>query len=213
MRNRDYKQFAAGEFFHIYNRGNNKEKIFQDEEDYKAFLLRIGLALGFEQKELAHPLLLIPNSRIRITNVNLGDFKLHAFCLMPNHFHLLLEQNSDNKISKLVLKFCTSFSMFVNKKYGRVGHIFQDCFKAVHVESDSQLMWTSTYIHMNPVKDKLVKYPEQYIWSSYNDYISDRRLPIVNTEFLISTFGNKNNFKKQNSVLPNVSRGTLDILH
>ncbi len=211
MRNRDYKTFVAGELFHIYNRGNNKEKIFWDDQDYKAFLLRLGLSLGFKEKELDHPLFLLPYSRIRITNTHLGDFKLHAFCLMPNHFHMLLEQCSNVKISKLLLKICTSFSMFVNKKYRRVGHVFQDCFKAVHIESNSQLMWASNYIHMNPVKDRLVKTPDQYKWSSYNDYVSERGLPIINTEFLLSTFDGKTNFKEQNSIQSLMSRGTLDI--
>jgi len=87
--------------------------------------------------------------------------------------------------------------MYVNKKYKRVGHVFQDQFKAVLIEDNSQLMWASAYIHMNPVKDGLVKHPKDYKWSSYNDYAFDGNLPIVTKEFLLETFGNKENFIEQ----------------
>jgi putative transposase len=198
MKNRDYKEFTSGNILHIYNRGNNKEKIFFDEQDYSAFLFRFGLCLGFTEEELnKEKLTAMPYSRIRITNTDKNDFKLHAFCLMPNHFHLLIEQYKDIQVSKLISKLCTSYAMYLNKKHKRVGHVFQDQFKAVIIENDPQLMWTSSYIHMNPVKDKLVKYPGDYKWSSYNDFASKRNLPIVNKEFLISTFGSQNNFIKE----------------
>lgn len=214
MGNRDYKKFATGTIVHIYNRGNNREKIFHDEQDYKAFVFRIGLALGFEEKELFHQLCHRPYSRIRITDTQKGDFKLYAFCLIPNHFHLLIEQCGDVPISKIISKICTSYAKYINKKYKRVGHVFQDCFKAVTIESSSQLMWTSAYIHMNAVKDGVVKHPSEYIWSSYNDYVSDRNLPIIYTDFLISLFGGKNNFKKETLRLAsgdNMSKGVFDI--
>ena len=116
MNNRDYKNFLPGNIYHIYNRGNNKEKIFFDERDYKAFLFRLGLVLGFTQEELnQEKLLAMPYSRIRITDMKKGDFKLHCFCLMPNHFHLLIEQIKDIPISKLLSKLCTSYSRYLNK--------------------------------------------------------------------------------------------------
>ena len=116
---------------------------------------------------------------------------------MPNHFHFLIEQRKDVSISKLISKVCTSYAKYFNKKYKRVGHIFQDKFKAVLVEGNPQLMWTSAYIHMNPVKDGLVKNPSQYEWSSYNDFVSDRNLPIVHKDLLMEIFGKKEDFKKE----------------
>ena len=127
---------------------------------------------------------------------------------MNNHFHILIEQCSDIPISKLISKICTSYAMYINRKHKRVGHIFQDQFKAVLIESDPQLMWTSAYIHMNPVKDGLVKHPSEYIWSSYNDYVNGRGLPIVHTDFLKSTFIDIDNFEKETISL--TSRGILD---
>ena len=196
MSNRDYKEFSSGGIFHVYNRGNNREKIFYDDQDYRAFIFRLGLALGFETKELTHELLSVPCSRIRIDAKN-NLFKLHAFCAMPNHFHLLIEQCGDIPISKLISQICTSYAKYINKKYKRVGHVFQDKFKAVFIESNSQLMWTCAYIHMNPIKDGLVKHPSQYKWSSYNDYAAERNLSITNTELLKQMFGDRKNFEKE----------------
>jgi len=198
MNNRDYKKFNNGAIAHIYNRGNNKSKIFFDEQDYKAFLFRIALALGFDQKELQNESSLnMPYSRIRIESKGKNKFKIHAFCLMPNHFHLLVEQCADVSISKIISKVCSSYSKYINKKYDRVGHAFQDCFKAVLIKDNPQLMWTSSYIHMNAVKDGIVKHPSKYKWSSYNDYESSRNLPIVTKELLLGTFGNQKNFIKE----------------
>jgi putative transposase len=213
MKNRDYKEFTSGVIVHIYNRGNNKEKIFLDDQDYKAFLFRLGLALGFDEKELnQEELLSMPCSRIRITGADKKDYKLHSFCLMPNHFHLIIEQKRDNTISNLILKICTSYAKYLNKKYKRVGHVFQDQFKSVLIESNEQLMWVSAYIHMNPVKDGFVKHPEQHKWSSYKDFTGKRNLPIVHTDLLTSIFGSKN-FEKETLVLSrDMSKGTFDIL-
>ena len=208
MRNRDYREIAQGSIVHIYNRGNNRENIFYDEEDYKAFLFRLGLGLGLEQKELRDcELTSVPYSRIRITESKKGCFKLHAFCLMKNHFHILIEQCTETAISKLILKTFTSYAMYFNKKYQRVGHIFQDQYKSVSIKSDPQLMWTSAYIHMNPIKDGLVTHPSQYNWSSYNDYMNNRNLPLTSTDFILSTFGDKVNFEKETLA---VSRVPLD---
>jgi len=184
VNNRDYKNFSSGQIYHIYNRGNNKEKIFFDEQDYRAFLFRLGLCLGFTEEELnREKLLAMPYSRIRISDVKTGDYFLHSFCLMPNHFHLLIEQTSDKPVSKLIAKLCTSYSKYVNKKYSRVGHVFQDKFKAVLIENNEQLMWIFEYIHTNPVKDSIVKKLSDYTWCSYNDFLNNRNLLITNKKF------------------------------
>ena len=119
---------------------------------------------------------------------------------MPNHFHLLIEQIKDIPISKLLSKLCTSYSRYLNKKHKRIGHIFQDTFKSVYIENNEQLMWASSYIHMNPVKDKLVKNPKNYKWTSYNDYALDRNLPIITKELLLGIFVDKKNFIEQTQI-------------
>lgn len=213
MKNRDYKELAPGSIVHVYNRGNNREKIFYDNKDYEAFLFRISLTLGYRPEELKR-IIAIPNSRVRINAVKKDDFRLHAFSLMPNHFHLLIEQCGDIPISKLISKICTSFSMYINKKYKRVGHVFQERFKSVLIESNDQLMWTSAYIHTNSVKDGITKNPEEYNWSSYSEFIGKRDLPIVHTDLLLSIFDG--NFEKETITLATeenlMSRTVLDTL-
>jgi len=215
MGNRDYKNFTKGSIYHLYNRGNNKEIIFRDEQDYRAFLFRLGLVLGIEKEDLNKcEVTKSPKSRIRVENLKPDSFKLHAFCLMPNHIHLLIEQCEEESISKFLLKTSTSFSKYINLKYKRVGHVFQDRFKSVRIKTNPQLMLLSSYIHMNPVKDLLVNKPEDYEWSSYLDYLSDRKNFIVHKKFLTEVFGGKNNFVKENTKLYKkiVSKAAFDIL-
>lgn len=209
MKRRDYKNFSRGSIQHVYNRGNNKETIFYDDEDYRGFLLRTGLALGYTKEELdAHPLTQVPYSRIRITDSRKGDFKLHAFCLMKNHFHFLIEQCSEVPVSKLVSKICTSYAMYLNKKYERVGHVFQDQFKAVLIESQPQFMWSAAYIHSNPSKDGYLEQPSLYKWSSFSCYLSnDLNLPFLYKDSLASII--KNDFEKETHKI--MSRMPLDI--
>jgi putative transposase len=197
---------VRGSIYHIYNRGNNKELVFRDEQDYRAFLFRIGLALGLEKDSLTNSeVTRSPKSRIRIKESPADLFRLHSFCLMPNHYHLLMEQRTDVPISKLISKVCTSFSKFINLKYKRIGHLFQDEFKAVPIESNSQLMLFSSYIHMNPVKDRVVNKPGEYIWSSYKDYTGVRDNPLIYKNFMISLFGSPNNFIRETTALYNKS--------
>ncbi|MBN2094295.1 MAG: transposase [Candidatus Zambryskibacteria bacterium] len=198
MNNRDYKNFAPGCIYHIYNRGNNKETLFRDKQDYRAFLFRLGLVLGIDKDDLANcEIIKSPKSRIRLRSFKPNYFKIHAFCLMPNHFHILIEQCGEESISKLVAKLSTSFSKYINLKYKRVGQVFQDQFKSVYVNTNSQLMLVSSYIHMNPVKDRLTESPEKYDWSSFNDFIFDRNNTVVYTLFLKEIFGGTEQFKDE----------------
>jgi len=214
MGNRDYKNFSKGCVYHIYNRGNNKEIVFRDEQDYRAFLFRLGLGLGIEKGDLnGCEVTKSLKSRIRIQSLEPNSFKLYAFCLMPNHFHLLIEQCGNESISKLILKVSTSFSKYLNLKHKRVGYVFQDRFKSVRIETNPQLMLISSYIHMNPVKDSVVNKPEEYRWSSYSDFIVDRKNPVVYKQFLNEVFGSTKNFINENTKLYKkiVSKGAFDI--
>jgi REP element-mobilizing transposase RayT len=202
MGKRDYKNFSEGSIYHLYNRGNNREIIFRDEQDYRAFLFRLGMAFGIKQKDLNNSeITYLPKSRIRIESSKINSFKLHCFCLMPNHIHLLIEQCGQESISKILLRVFTSFSKYINLKYKRVGHVFQDKFKSNIIENNSQLILISSYIHMNPVKDYLVKKPDDYKWSSYNDFVYNRKNPLTNKQFLLEVFETKENFIKETNNL------------
>ena len=159
-------------------------KIFKDDEDYKVFLFRL--------KENLFPEL-IDNKNLRKSNYRRkvlppGSFDLITYCLMPNHFHFLIKQNADLPISILILKLCGGFSKYFNKKYERVGSLFQDQFKSVLIESNEQLLWTSLYIHENPLKGSLVENLQDYEWSSYLDYADIKNDLLCKKELILEQF-------------------------
>jgi len=125
-----------------------------------------------------------------------GAFSLICYCLMPNHFHLLIRQNTDVKVSKLILKLCTGYAKYFQKKYDRTGHLFQGPFKAIHIENESYLMWLSAYIHQNPPIAGIVTNLEDYPWSSYLDYIGKRNENICEKDVILEKFKEKTGYEK-----------------
>lgn len=113
-----------------------------------------------------------------------------VFCLMPNHFHILVKQTADAGISRFVSKFCDSYSKYFNIKHDRVGPLFQGPFKAVRVESEEQLIHLSRYIHLNPVSSFLIKESEldTYSWSSLPEYLKPQGNTLSNTRFIGGLF-------------------------
>ena len=187
MRRRDYKEFAPGVSYHIYNRGNGKMDIFRDDQDYLNFLKRIRLALG-KMKGVAPSL-------DRFVPFEPNTFSLISYCLMPNHFHLQIEQCGEVPLGKLLLKVCTSYSIYFNRKYDHVGHVFQDQFKAVPVQSENQVAALSAYIHQNPGVAGLVDAPDKWVYSSYPDYIGLRKGDLVDFDSVLSQFGNREEYR------------------
>jgi len=157
--------FAEGYYYHVYNRGTEKRKIFLKNPDYNKFLEQI--------KKFNFP----KNTPKYVEIV--------AFCLMPNHFHFLLIPVVDNGIPLFMQKLGTGYTMYFNKKYERTGVLFQGPYRCILIESDSHLLHLTRYIHLNPVKliepewkekgiknwDKTNKFLEKYHWSSYKCYI------------------------------------------
>lgn len=182
---RDYKQFGKGEYYHIYNRGNAGDDIFIDLEDYWFFLQRLRLNLYPEE-----------SFKFRIRQLPANSFSIIAYCLMPNHFHFLLRQNSNIPTSKLVTKICSSYSKYFNKKYKRVGHVFQDQFKQVIISDDSYLLWLSAYIHQNPNVAGIIKNPEEYLWSSYKYYLENKGYLSCDNKVVMDQFRSVAEYKK-----------------
>lgn len=152
--------------YHVILRGNEKKPIFLDDEDRLRFL-----------------------STLQIKKKQQG-FCVYAFCLMNNHIHLMLgEQQAD--LSDVIKRITVSYVAYFNKKYERIGHLFQDRFKSQNVEDDRYFLTLARYIHHNPVKAGLVKYPGDYGWSSYGCYL-DKNAPfraIVDTGMLLDLLG------------------------
>ncbi len=187
MNNRDYKEVGPDTFYHVFNRGTAKTKIFLSTDDYAFFLSRLRESLYpviIDRAELAKT-----RSYVR-TQLPAGAFDLVCYCLMPNHFHFLLRQNTDLPVSKLIGKLCTGYSKYFNKKYKRVGSLFQDQFKSVPITSNEQLLWISAYIHRNPSEAGLVGKLGDYPYSSYLDFAGLRNGTLCKKEAVMEQCGN-----------------------
>ncbi len=174
MKNRDYKTFAANQYFHIFNRGIGKMDILKEA------LYPQRTVLYGEDRPL--------RSRYVPKSLPEGAYSLLSYCLMPNHFHFLIRQNSEFSLSKLWAKVFTSYCMYFNKKYDHVGALLQSKFKAVTVTSDAQLLWLSSYIHNNPLTANLVSNLQDWQWSSYLDYMDLRQGTLVDKNFILKIF-------------------------
>ena len=136
------KDYVPESYYHIYNRGVEKRKVFLDDQDYTVFLnlLKRYLSNGSQKDNYG---------RDGVTFYN--DIELLAFCLMPNHYHLLIHVGDNPRsMSELIKRVSTAYTMYFNKKYTRVGHLFQGRFKASRITSDPYLLHISRYIHRNP---------------------------------------------------------------
>src|SRR3989344_979129 len=142
---------VEGEYYHIYNRGNSKQNIFLDKEDYFRFISLLYISNTSESFNLYD---LSRSSNFSVYEIDKTDILVHigAFCLMPNHFHVLITQMEENGISKFMQKLSTAYSMYFNKKYKRTGCLFEGKFKSQHVDTDEYLKYLFSYIHLNPVK-------------------------------------------------------------
>ena len=144
-------------------RGNAGRDIFFDEEDRKK-ILRI-----------------IDNKKRE------REFEIYAYCLMDNHFHLVLKECDDN-ISHIMKRINITYVAYFNKKYQLNGHLFQDRFKSEIVEIDAYLLALVRYVHNNPIKAGLVTFPKDYQWSSYLSYATTNQKKVVNTEDILEIF-------------------------
>jgi putative transposase len=203
--------FVQGEYYHVYNRGNSKQKIFLDRQDYLHFIcllyacnnkknLRIWNLIGKKQT----PYNLEQNNPL----VSIG-----SYCLMPNHFHVLITERIENGISKFMQKLSTAYVMYFNQKYERTGGLFEGKFKSQHLNTDKYLKYIFSYIHLNPIKliDKewkekgiknkkiVLEHLDNYFYSSYLDFLEQRRIQnkILNLKAFPSYFPNKDSFKKE----------------
>lgn len=181
------KTYSENTYFHAYNRGVEKRRIFEDSQDYQKFLyyLKIYLTPG----DILHqedPLL-----RLNLVKSNLSEeVSLLCFCLMPNHFHMLLHQKTKDGITKFMRQITTAYSMYFNKRYDRVGPLFQGTFKAVPVETDEQLLHLSRFIHLNPVERGVSL--KEFQWSSYLNYLKKKQADWVKTDLILGFFNNQN---------------------
>jgi len=179
------KDYAPDSYYHVYNRGVAKQDIFLDEQDYKTFLSYLKLYLT--PIDLQGQSLKASPSR-QLKNY-FQELKLLAYCLMPNHFHLFVFQKEDNSMADFLRSLGTKYSMYFNKKYKRVGHVFQGRYKAVMVINENQFIYLSKYIHRNPLDIMPTgTVLEGYKYSSYQNYLGKFNQAWVDKSEILSSF-------------------------
>ena len=175
------KIYIPGGYYHVYNRGVDKRNIFKDEQDYCVFLhfLKVYLSPNLKYKKgevmLESEKLtgIIPVKERPIQSL-CEEVRLLAFCLMGNHFHLMLQQLTSDGMEKLLRRVCITYAMYFNEKYQRTGRLFQGTYKAAAIDKDAYFTHLSRYIHQNPLsleqytKRNLSEYP----YSSYPYFLN-----------------------------------------
>lgn len=224
-------ELANGEIYHIYNRGTDGRKVFLEDADYFRFIhdlfefnndgpiINLNRRFSKENKSAA----------IGNPSVNRKKRKLLVdiliFCLIPNHFHLMVRQRIENGISKFMQKLGTGYTNYFNTKFERKGVLFQGKYKVKLVATDEHFMYLPHYIHLNPLDlvgikwregsvenpKEAVKFLESYRWSSYQDYIGKKNFPSVTQRgFLLDVFGGIKGYNQ--SILEWLTRIDLDKL-
>ena len=175
---------VSGEYYHVYNRGAFGVKLFENERETKAFM-----------KGMVYYTLIKPPRRLSLEKrykENIMDFdqrlvSILAYCVMPNHFHLLLKQEVEGGISTYLRRLTVSFVRYYNILHKQKGPLFESFFKAVLIESENQLLHVSRYIHLNPTSAKLVEDPIKYPYSSFSYYVhGGEKKPLVFDDILRS---------------------------
>lgn len=192
--------FSNGEYFHVFNRGVNRRKIFLENNDYKRGLetLEFYTYMNHTQRFSFYNRLSQSKKQEYFQNISGTLITIVAFVFMPNHFHLLIRQQEEGGISEYLSLFQNSYTRYFNTKHKRIGHLFQGQFKAVHVEDSAQLLHLSRYIHLNPFSSRIVSTMaelEIFPWSSYPQYIQHNPNKIIQNNIVLEQFSDTQTYK------------------
>lgn len=164
--------FVPSGYYHIYNRGVNRENIFFSEEHFLYCLRLLGKYMkSYQVTVIAH-------------------------CLMPNHYHLLLRQDGEVSLSKFINVVFNAYVQALNKQLGRKGTLFEGRFKHVHVDKDEYILHLCRYIHLNPVKAALVSRPEEWAFSDYRRWVGMQQGGLKDAEFISSYFAHPEDYQR-----------------
>lgn len=187
------KQYLENGYYHLYNRGVEKRQIFLDQQDYSVFLSYLKEYLSSKDTEELSKKLADPNTTykqrdkiiksLRLNNF-VGEITLLAYCLMPNHFHFFVKQNNAKSIDKFMNSLGTRYTMYFNRKYERVGSLWQSVYKAALVNTEGQFLHLSRYIH----KQALNQEGEEKQPSSYAEYLGKRKTEWIQPNEVLSYF-------------------------
>ncbi len=165
-------KFIKGNYYHIYNRGCNKDDIFFETQNY-IFLL----------------------DRVKKYKLEF-NISIIAYCLMPNHYHLLVRQDSEYSIATFIQRLFNSYSKAINKKYNRSGTLFEGKYNSILVDEENYLLHLCRYIHRNPLEANLVERVEDWKYSNYPEYLGNRKGTLFDMDFILERFGNIKNYKE-----------------
>jgi len=199
-------KFAPGFYYHLCNRSNDEQPIFLDERDYARFLFFIlfcqaPVSFFNISRQTSY---FVKHSVFNISKTTLSavlakrQVGLNAFAIMPNHFHLLVQERVGGGISRYLQRIQNGYAKYFNTKYRKRGHLFQGSFRAIPVETDEQLLYLSAYIHRNPRgitewKGKELKYP----WSSYQDCAQKNRWDeLLQPSIFLKQFDNAKSYQR-----------------
>ena len=157
--------FVPNNYYHVYNGGANKAKIFCDRKDYLLLLRQLK------------------------RHINGFEITVIAYCLMSNHFHLMLRQDGQAKISDFMQAVFHKYSMSFNQSHGHSGTLFEGPFRAILIDKDEYLLHLCRYIHRNPLEAGIVKQPEQWPYSNYLEFLGQRKGTLIDDEFIKVNFG------------------------
>lgn len=201
-------QFIQEEFYHVYNRGSSRQAIYLTEADYSRFMVLLYLANGMNSFEFRNL------DKDKLFDFDRGEqlVAIGAYCLMPNHFHILVTPLVEGGMVTFMKKLATSYSMYFNKKHHRTGTLFEGRFKSEHVDNDEYLRYLFSYIHLNPVKliqsdwqkvgvenkGETLQYLKDFKYSSYTDNSQTRpESIIINREKFPEYFASKKDYDNE----------------
>ena len=165
---RKLRQWYPNACYHVTSRGNRRSDIFRDKADFRLYLKILSLAIQAFQET---------------------PYDLICYCLMSNHVHLII-QTSTEPLAPLMKKINMNYAIYFNRKYNYTGHLYQGRYHADTIENINQLLIVSRYIHLNPVAANIVKFPEDYTYSSYRVFVGLSRCEMVNKQKVLSKFKN-----------------------
>ena len=204
------KIYLKDGIYHIYNRGVEKRKIFLNEQDYKVFLHFLKRYLTSPENShqgktssQVEPVRELPAGRQ--TDIY-KQIRLLCYCLMPNHFHLMIQQLTERAIIELMRRLSNAYTKYFNEKYDRVGSLFQGRYKAALIKKESHFLHLPYYIHYNSGelfenRKDMIESIKNYNWSSYADYLGQRNTSWIYKKGLMDQFieSEKENFDLESS--------------
>ena len=198
------KTYIENGFYHIYNRGVEKRNIFLDDQDYKVFLSYLKLYLTSKDNsvieikkraDLSEDQKNEKISKLMALKNYFNKIELLCYVLMPNHFHLEIRQKNRNDMEDFMRSLITKYSKYFNKRYDRVGPLFQGRYSAVLITNERYLLHLGRYIHLNPQEIVANKQSlSSYSWSSYPAYINNMSISWLNKNYFLSDFEKNKGF-------------------